>query len=53
MIRELFQTTGEVSRKRYIANGLLLFAVKYALDFLLTTTLFHRNWRWFPYLDVG
>lgn len=49
MIRELFQTTGGVSRKRYLATGLLLFAVKYALDFLLTVA-FNRQWRWFPYL---
>ncbi len=51
VIRELFQTTGEVSRKRYLATGLLLFAVKYALDYLLTAVVFHRPWRWFPYLD--
>ena len=50
MIRELFQTKGEVSRKRYLFTGLVLFAVKYALDYLLTAVLFHRPWRWFPYL---
>src|SRR5260370_23457855 len=51
VIRELLQTTGEVSRKRYLATGLSLFAVKYALDYVLTAVVFHRHWRWFPYLD--
>jgi uncharacterized membrane protein YhaH (DUF805 family) len=50
VIRELFQTTGGVSRTRYLATGLLLFALKYTLDFLMTSVVFHRPWRWFPYL---
>ena len=51
MIRNLFRLTGGVSRSRYLLTGLALFAVKYALDFLLTTMVFQRQWRWFPYLD--
>ena len=48
MIRDLFRASGEVSRKRYLATGLILFAVKYALDYLLTAVVFGRPWQWFP-----
>ena len=51
MIPDLFGLKGGVSRRRYLAAGLVLFAIKYALDFLLTAIVFHRQWRWFPYLD--
>src|SRR5207253_3285274 len=49
--RDLFRLTGKVSRERYLAAGLLLFAAKYALDYWLTAIMFHRPWSWFPYLD--
>src|SRR6266566_5900760 len=51
VIPDLFGLKGGVSRRRYLAAGLVLFAIKYALDFLLTAIVFHRQWRLFPYLD--
>jgi uncharacterized membrane protein YhaH (DUF805 family) len=51
MIRNLFRLSGEVSRRRYLVTGLLLFAVKYTLDYLLTAIVFGRPWRSFPYLS--
>jgi len=51
MIRELFRLSGEVSRQRYLVTGLLLFVLKYAVDYLLTVILFGRPWRRFPYLS--
>ena len=52
VIRDLFQLTGNVSRQRYLVVGLVLFAVKYALDYWRTAVVFHRPWTWFPYLDA-
>src|SRR6266404_4004837 len=49
-MRDLFRFSGEVSRRRYVITGLLLFTVKYALDYLLTAVVFHRQWKWYPYL---
>jgi hypothetical protein len=49
MMRNLF--VGEVSRRRYLATGLALFVVKYALDYLITAAVFHRSSKWFPYFD--
>ena len=51
MIRDLFRLTGYVSRQRYLAVGVALFALKYTLDMSLTRVVFHRPWGWFPYLD--
>ena len=51
VISDLFRLTGKVSRQRYLVVGLVLFAVKYALDYWLTAVVFHRSWTWFPYLD--
>src|SRR5437879_6164916 len=51
MIRDLFRVTGKVSRERYLVAGLLLFAVKYALDYLLSVFVLHSPWSLFPYLD--
>jgi len=51
VIPDLFGLKGGVSRLRYLVTGLVLFAVKYTLDFLLTAIVFHRQWKWFPYLD--
>jgi len=51
VIPDLFGLKGGVSRRRYLVAGLVLFAIKYALDFLLTVIVFHRQWKWFPYLD--
>ena len=51
MIRDLFRITGKVSREYYLAAGVLLFALKYALDYGLTAVAFDRPWTWFPYLD--
>src|ERR1700676_139478 len=51
VIPDLFGLKGGVSRRRYLVAGLALFAIKYALDFLLTAVVFHRQWKWFPYLD--
>jgi uncharacterized membrane protein YhaH (DUF805 family) len=51
VIPDLFGLKGGVARRRYLVAGLVLFAIKYALDFLLTTVVFHRQWKWFPYLD--
>lgn len=51
MIRDLFRLSGEVSRRRYLVTGLLLFAIKYALDYALTVIVFGRPWRAFPYLS--
>jgi uncharacterized membrane protein YhaH (DUF805 family) len=51
LIHDLFRLTGKVSRQRYLAVGLVLFALKYALDYWLTAVVFHRPWTWFPYLD--
>jgi uncharacterized membrane protein YhaH (DUF805 family) len=51
MIRDLFLARGEISRQRYLSTGLILFALKYALDYLLTTAVFRHPWQWFPYLD--
>ena len=51
MIRDLFRLKGEITRDRYLVTGLALFALKYALDFCLTTIVFHRDWSWFPYFD--
>jgi uncharacterized membrane protein YhaH (DUF805 family) len=51
VIRDLFRLRGKVSRQRYLVVGLVLFAVKYALDYWLTAIVFHRPWTWFPYLD--
>jgi len=51
MIRDLFRITGKVSREYYLAAGVLLFALKYALDYGLTAVAFYRPWTCFPYLD--
>src|ERR1700688_1509650 len=51
VIRDLFRLRGKVSRQRYLVVGLVLFALKYSLDYWLTARLFHRPWTWFPYLD--
>jgi hypothetical protein len=51
VIADLFGLSGKVSRQRYLVVGLVLFALKYALDYWLTVILFHRSWTWFPYLD--
>src|SRR5439155_20201404 len=51
MIRYLFRLTGKVSRERYFAIGVLLFAIKYALDYTLATVVLHRSWTLFTYLD--
>src|ERR1700676_4419685 len=51
VIPDLFGIKGGVSRRRYLVTGLVLFAIKYALYFLLTAIVFHRQWKWFPYLD--
>src|ERR1700680_2979084 len=52
VIPDLFRLTGKVSRQRYLAVGLALFAVKYALDYWRTAVVFRRPWTWFPYLDA-
>jgi hypothetical protein len=51
VIPDLFGLKGGVSRRRYLVAGVVLFAIKYVLDFLLTAIVFHRQWKWFPYLD--
>jgi len=48
VIRDLFRLTGKVSRQRYLVVGLVLFAVKYALDYWLTAVVFHRPWECSP-----
>jgi uncharacterized membrane protein YhaH (DUF805 family) len=51
VIRDLFRLKGEIPRDRYPVTGLVLFAIKYALDYMLTAVVFQRAWVWFPYLD--